>query len=51
MYRKEDCLSLLKDPEHIDLDDQNLDKNEKASSLKWHKVLIIGQLQWHTVKE
>lgn len=39
MYRKEDCLSLLKDPEHIDLDDKNLDKNEKASSLKWHKVL------------
>ncbi|KAM5550549.1 transcription elongation factor SPT6 [Rosa sericea] len=35
MYRKEECLSILKDPEHMDMDDQN----EKASTLKWHKVL------------
>ncbi|XP_004309652.1 PREDICTED: transcription elongation factor SPT6-like [Fragaria vesca subsp. vesca] len=35
MYRKEECPSILKDPEHIDMDDQN----EKASTLKWHKVL------------
>ncbi|XP_050388044.1 transcription elongation factor SPT6 homolog [Argentina anserina] len=34
MYRKEECLSILKDPEQ-DMDDQN----EKASTLKWHKVL------------
>lgn len=37
MYRKEECPSILKDPEHIDMDDQN----EKASTLKWHKVHVI----------
>ncbi|KAI4348564.1 hypothetical protein L6164_009273 [Bauhinia variegata] len=36
MYRKEGCLSLLKDPE---ADDENWDKNEKTPTLKWHKVL------------
>ncbi|KAF4388005.1 hypothetical protein G4B88_017038, partial [Cannabis sativa] len=33
MYRKEECLSLLKDP-----DDDNQD-TERTPSLKWHKVL------------
>lgn len=42
MYRKEEILSLLKDTEHESGDDQ--DKNEKPSTLKWHKVSknIIG---------
>ncbi|KAM0990765.1 hypothetical protein ACFX2C_009237 [Malus domestica] len=39
MYRKEDCLSLLKDPEHLELEDVNQNENEKSSGLKWHKVL------------
>jgi hypothetical protein len=40
MYRKEQCLSLLKDPEQ---DDENRDKvdAEKTPKLKWHKVLFI----------
>ncbi|KAM4091528.1 hypothetical protein ACJW30_09G142700 [Castanea mollissima] len=39
MYRKEECLSLLKDPEQPEDDDENQDKNEKTPTLKWHKVL------------
>ena len=44
MYRKEECLSLLKDPEQPEDDDENQDKNEKTPTLKWHKVnfLFIG---------
>ncbi|KAF3970489.1 hypothetical protein CMV_005822 [Castanea mollissima] len=39
MYRKGECLSLLKDPEQLEDDDENQDKNEKTPTLKWHKVL------------
>ncbi|XP_021816843.1 transcription elongation factor SPT6 homolog [Prunus avium] len=39
MYRKEECLSLLKDPEHLELEDESQDKNDRPSVLKWHKVL------------
>eukprot|EP00257_Ricinus_communis_P019165 XP_015578078.1 transcription elongation factor SPT6 homolog [Ricinus communis] len=39
MYRKEDCLSLLKDPEQHDIDDENPDKSDRKPILKWHKVL------------
>ncbi|XP_065620948.1 transcription elongation factor SPT6 homolog [Quercus suber] len=39
MYRKGECLSLLKDPEQPEDDDENQDKNEKTPTLKWHKVL------------
>ncbi|KHN38799.1 Transcription elongation factor SPT6 [Glycine soja] len=39
MYRKEDCLSLLKDLEHPEAGDDNWDKNDKTPTLKWHKVL------------
>ncbi|XP_059462274.1 transcription elongation factor SPT6 homolog isoform X3 [Corylus avellana] len=39
MYRKEECLSLFKDPEQPEVDDDNQDKNEGAPTLKWHKVL------------
>ena len=38
MYRKEDCLSLLKDLEHPEAGDDNWDKNDKTPTLKWHKV-------------
>ncbi|XP_020220029.1 transcription elongation factor SPT6 homolog [Cajanus cajan] len=39
MYRKEECLSLLKDLEQLEAGDENWDKNDKTPSLKWHKVL------------
>ncbi|KAL6221642.1 hypothetical protein ACLB2K_005038 [Fragaria x ananassa] len=41
LYRKEECVSLLQDPEHIGYDDQHKqDEIEKAHlHLKWHKVL------------
>ncbi|KDP29489.1 hypothetical protein JCGZ_19328 [Jatropha curcas] len=39
MYRKEECSSLLKDPEPQDGDDENHDKSDCNSMLKWHKVL------------
>lgn len=39
MYRKEEILSLLKDTEHEAGDDQ--DKNDKAPTLRWHKVRKI----------
>lgn len=42
MYRKEECLSLLKDPEHLELEDESQDKNDRPSVLKWHKVLVMG---------
>ena len=40
MYRKEQCLSLLKDPEQ---DEESRDKvdAERMPKLKWHKVLFI----------
>ncbi|KAL1352205.1 hypothetical protein HN51_016203 [Arachis hypogaea] len=39
MYRKEECLSLLKDLERSEDGDENWDKNNKTPTLKWHKVL------------
>ncbi|KAG7962184.1 hypothetical protein I3843_09G052600 [Carya illinoinensis] len=40
MYRKEECLSLLKDPEQPEADDDdNQDRSDRTPSLKWHKVL------------
>ncbi|KHG09405.1 Transcription elongation factor SPT6 [Gossypium arboreum] len=38
MYRKEQCLSLLQDPEQHEVDDDQ-DKSEKAPTMKWHRVL------------
>ncbi|KAF3442193.1 hypothetical protein FNV43_RR16109 [Rhamnella rubrinervis] len=38
MYRKEECLSLLKDPNKYEVDD-NQDMPERTPTLKWHKVL------------
>ncbi|XP_050210070.1 transcription elongation factor SPT6 homolog [Mercurialis annua] len=37
MYRKEECLSLLKDPDQHD--DDSYDKSDTPPMLKWHKVL------------
>ncbi|XP_050203908.1 transcription elongation factor SPT6 homolog [Mercurialis annua] len=39
MYRKEECLSLLKDPEQHEADDDSYDKSDRPPMLKWHKVL------------
>lgn len=39
MYRKEECLSLLKDPEEQEVDDDNKDDFERPPKLKWHKVI------------
>ncbi|XP_057970915.1 transcription elongation factor SPT6 homolog isoform X2 [Malania oleifera] len=39
MYRKEEILSLLKDPEQHEADEENQDRAEKAPKMKWHKVL------------
>ncbi|KAL4386407.1 hypothetical protein GQ457_09G027050 [Hibiscus cannabinus] len=39
MYRKEQCLSLLQDPEQHEGDDIDQDKSEKAPTIKWHRVL------------
>ncbi|KAJ0083669.1 hypothetical protein Patl1_30191 [Pistacia atlantica] len=39
MYRREECLSLLKDPEEQEVDDDNKDDFERPPKLKWHKVL------------
>ncbi|AES81104.2 putative ribonuclease H-like domain, transcription elongation factor Spt6, DNA ligase B [Medicago truncatula] len=39
MYRKEECLSLLKDLERPEAGDENWDKNNKTPILKWHKIL------------
>ncbi|CAJ2671817.1 unnamed protein product [Trifolium pratense] len=39
MYRKEECLSLLKDLERPEAGDENSDKNDKTPTLKWHKIL------------
>ena len=35
MYRKEECLSLLKDP------DDDIQDSERTPSLKWHKVNVV----------
>ncbi|XWS08222.1 hypothetical protein CRYUN_Cryun41cG0061200 [Craigia yunnanensis] len=39
MYRKEQCLSLLKDPEQHEVDDVDQDKSDKPPIIKWHRVL------------
>ncbi|KAE9586322.1 putative tex-like protein, HTH [Lupinus albus] len=39
MYRKEECLSLLKDLEQHEAGDENSDKKNMTLALKWHKVL------------
>ena len=51
MYRKEECLSLLKDPDQPEADEVNLDSSEKTPKLKWHKVgintkLVATILKW-----
>ncbi|XP_011041352.1 PREDICTED: transcription elongation factor SPT6-like isoform X3 [Populus euphratica] len=38
MYRKEECLSLLKDPDQHE-DNENSDDTDKTPTFKWHKVL------------
>ena len=41
MYRKEECLSLLKDPDqHVD--NENSDDTDKTPTFKWHKVNYFG---------
>ncbi|KAA3478359.1 transcription elongation factor SPT6-like [Gossypium australe] len=39
MYRKEQCLSLLQDPEPHEVDDIDQEKSDKKPTIKWHKVL------------
>ncbi|KAJ4828346.1 Transcription elongation factor spt6, partial [Turnera subulata] len=39
MYRKEECLSLLRAPEYYEGEDGNQSNADAKSSLKWHKVL------------
>ncbi|KAG8490681.1 hypothetical protein CXB51_013812 [Gossypium anomalum] len=39
MYRKEQCLSLLQDPEPHEVDDLDQEKSDKKPTIKWHKVL------------
>lgn len=41
MYRKEECSSLLKDPENLEVDDENHDKSDRTPMLKWHKVMEL----------
>ena len=38
MYRKEQCPSLLKDPEQHEVDDVDQDKSDKTPIIKWHRV-------------
>lgn len=38
MYRKEQCLSLLTDPDQGEIDDNNVEKSERNPTIKWHKV-------------
>ncbi|XVF00136.1 hypothetical protein REPUB_Repub03eG0259000 [Reevesia pubescens] len=42
MYRKEQCLSLLQDPDPHEVDDDQ-DKSEKTPTIKWHRVLWVIQ--------
>ncbi|KAK8575678.1 hypothetical protein V6N13_033070 [Hibiscus sabdariffa] len=39
MYRKEECPSLLQDPEPHEVDDVDQDKSDKTPTIKWHRVL------------
>lgn len=53
MYRKEECLSLLKDLEQNEVNNDNNDDFERTPTLKWHKVnfLVLDQLKtWDVLK-
>lgn len=53
MYRKEECLSLLKDLEQNEVNNDNNDDFERTSTLKWHKVnfLVLDRLKtWDVLK-
>ncbi|KAA8517882.1 hypothetical protein F0562_015329 [Nyssa sinensis] len=39
MYRKEECLSLFKDPEQHNADVENQKRSDGKPTLRWHKVL------------
>ncbi|XP_038702098.1 transcription elongation factor SPT6 homolog isoform X2 [Tripterygium wilfordii] len=39
MYRKEECLSLLRDPRQHEDDGENQDKSGLTPTVKWHKLL------------
>ncbi|GFY84642.1 global transcription factor group B1 [Actinidia rufa] len=39
MYRKEECLSLLRDPEQHEADIENQNKPDPKPTIRWHKVL------------
>jgi hypothetical protein len=43
MYRKEECLSLLKDPEQHE-DDENPYDTGRIPTFKWHKVIIYHEI-------
>ncbi|KAI5350858.1 hypothetical protein L3X38_003749 [Prunus dulcis] len=45
MHRKDECQSLLKDPEHLELEEENQDKLEKPLEIKWHKVYLSWDCQ------
>ncbi|KAK3010331.1 hypothetical protein RJ639_013024 [Escallonia herrerae] len=39
MYRKEECLSLFKDPQQQEVDGGNQNNSDQKPTLRWHKVL------------
>ncbi|XP_059668271.1 transcription elongation factor SPT6 homolog [Cornus florida] len=39
MYRKEECLSLFKDPEELEPDVESQNKSDQKPTIRWHKVL------------
>lgn len=41
MYRKEQCLSLLEDPNQDESDNAVVNDIERKPKLKWHKVSLI----------
>lgn len=48
MYRKEECLSLLRDPDQHELFNENQDNKDKPPTLKWHKVnRVLGKITAH----
>lgn len=38
MYRKEECLSLFKDPNQHEADIDNHNKADQKRAIRWHKV-------------
>lgn len=53
MYRKEECLSLLKDLEQNEVNNDNNDDFERTPTMKWHKVnfLVLDRLKtWDVLK-